>query len=56
MLIECGTRAVFAAAFGPGTAGETTYAERMLDRLTSGTLVLLDTGFDGYSLAERRSG
>ncbi|WP_369293605.1 transposase [Streptantibioticus silvisoli] len=50
VLIECGTRAVLAAAFGPETAGETTYAERMLDRLTHGMLVLLDTGFDGYPL------
>ncbi|MDW6066389.1 IS4 family transposase [Streptomyces sp. FXJ1.4098] len=48
VLVECGTRAVLAAAFGPETTGETTYAERMLDRLTSGMLVLLDTGFDGY--------
>ncbi|MFF6853087.1 NACHT domain-containing protein [Streptomyces antimycoticus] len=47
-LIECGTRAVLAAAFGPETTGETNYAEPMLDRLTRGMLVLLDTGFDGY--------
>ncbi|MEV5484479.1 MULTISPECIES: hypothetical protein [Streptomyces] len=37
-----------ATAFGPESAGETTYAERMLDRLTRGMLVLLDTGFDGW--------
>ncbi|GAA0908697.1 MULTISPECIES: IS4 family transposase [Streptomyces violaceusniger group] len=49
-LIECGTRAVPAAAFGPETTGETIYAEQMLDRLTRGMLVLLDTGFDGYPL------
>ncbi|MGK3111433.1 IS4 family transposase [Streptomyces mordarskii] len=49
-LIECGTRAVLAAAFGPETTGETTYVEQMLDRLTRGMLVLLDTGFDGYPL------
>ncbi|MFG2585979.1 IS4 family transposase [Streptomyces malaysiensis] len=50
VLIECGTRAVLAAAFGPETTGETTYAEQMLDRLARGMLVLLDTGFDGYPL------
>ncbi|MFG2915970.1 IS4 family transposase [Kitasatospora sp. NPDC048298] len=49
-LIECGTRAVLATAFGPETAGETTYAERLLDRVTHGMLVLLDTGFDGWPL------
>jgi hypothetical protein len=50
VLIECGTRAVLAAAFGPESAGETTYAERLLDQLTRGMLVLLDTGFDGWPL------
>lgn len=49
-LIECGTRAVLATAFGPETAGETTYAERLLDRLSRDMLVLLDTGFDGWPL------
>jgi hypothetical protein len=49
-LIECGTRAVLAAVFGPETTGETTYAQRLLDRVTRGMLVLLDTGFDGWPL------
>ncbi|MEQ4720673.1 IS4 family transposase [Nonomuraea sp. B19D2] len=48
LLIECGTRAVLGAAFGPETVGETGYAQRLLDRLASGMLVLLDTGFDGW--------
>jgi hypothetical protein len=50
VLIECGTRAVLGAAFGPETTGETGYAQRLVDHLTRGMLVLLDTGFDGYPL------
>jgi hypothetical protein len=50
VLIECGTRAVLGAAFGPESAGETAYAERLLGRLTPGMLVLLDTGFDSWPL------
>ncbi|WP_164836517.1 IS4 family transposase [Actinacidiphila soli] len=50
VLIECGTRAILSAAFGPETTGETGYAQRLVDQLTRGMLVLLDTGFDGYPL------
>ncbi len=50
VLIECGTRAVLGAAFGPESSGETAYAERLLGRLAPGMLVLLDTGFDSWPL------
>ncbi|MCW2874138.1 IS4 family transposase [Actinacidiphila oryziradicis] len=50
VLVECGTRAVLGAVFGPETTGETGYAQRLVDQLTRGMLVLLDTGFDGYPL------
>ncbi|MDH6130418.1 hypothetical protein P3T39_007411, partial [Kitasatospora sp. GP82] len=50
VLIECGTRAVLGAAFGPESEGESAYAERLLSRLTPGMPVLLDTGFDSWPL------
>jgi Insertion element 4 transposase N-terminal/Transposase DDE domain len=45
-LVECGTRAVLAAAFGPDTAGELAYAGRLLGALDAGMLVLADAYFD----------
>ncbi|MGW5465576.1 hypothetical protein [Streptomyces sp. NPDC003996] len=47
-LVECDTRAVLATAFGPETAGETAYAERLPDQVSRGMLVLLDTVLDGW--------
>ncbi|MFI1184433.1 transposase [Streptomyces sp. NPDC020799] len=45
-LVECGTRALLGAAFGPEDQPETAYASRLLDKLTGQMLVLLDAGFD----------
>jgi Insertion element 4 transposase N-terminal/Transposase DDE domain len=45
-LIECGTRAVLAAAFGPETDGELAYAGQLLGALDASMLLLADAGFD----------
>jgi hypothetical protein len=45
-LIECGTRAVLAAAFGPEATGELPYAQRLLAALDTAMLLLADAGFD----------
>jgi hypothetical protein len=45
-LVECGTRAVLAAAFGPDTTGELAYASTLLSALDATMLLLADTYFD----------
>jgi hypothetical protein len=45
-LVECGTRAVLAAAFGPEATGELSYTRRLLDALDTSMLLLADAGFD----------
>jgi hypothetical protein len=45
-LVECVTRAVLAAAFGPDTAGELAYAGRLLGALDATMLVLADAHFE----------
>jgi hypothetical protein len=50
VLVECGTRAVIAAVFGPEADGETTHAQRLLDGMTKGMLVLADAGYDSWQL------
>ena len=45
-LVECGTRSVLAAAFGPDTDGELPYARRLLDALQKTMLLLADAAFD----------
>lgn len=47
-LVETGTRAILAAAFGPEDEGELAYAQRLLGDLGTHTLVLLDAGFDAW--------
>ncbi|MBV6703511.1 IS4 family transposase [Kitasatospora aureofaciens] len=47
VLIECGTRALIAAAFGPESDGELTYTKRLLDALDTSMLLLADAAFDG---------
>jgi hypothetical protein len=49
-LIECGTRAVLAAAFGPDTDGELPYARRLLEAVAPGMLLLADAAFDDARL------
>lgn len=46
VLVECGTRAVLAAAFGPESDGELTYARRLLPALNDSMLLLADAAFD----------
>ena len=46
VVIECGTRALLAAAFGPETEGELPYAHRLLGALDHTMLLLADAGFD----------
>ncbi|TWH69552.1 IS4 family transposase [Micromonospora olivasterospora] len=46
VVIECGTRALLAAAFGPETEGELAYARRLLGVLDRTMLLLADAGFD----------
>ncbi|PNE39526.1 hypothetical protein AOB60_00880 [Streptomyces noursei] len=46
VLVECGTRALLAAAFGPEDEGELAYAHRLLDTLDDSMLLLADCGFD----------
>jgi IS5 family transposase len=50
VLIECGTRAILAATFGPEADGETTHAGRLLHVLSKGMLVLADAGYDSWEL------
>lgn len=50
VLVECGTRAVLAATFGPEADGETSHARRLLHALGKGMLVLADAGYDSWEL------
>ena len=54
-LAECGTHAMFAAEIGKYTEAESTLAERLLPRLTSGMVLLADRGFFSYALWGRAS-
>jgi hypothetical protein len=59
VIVECGTRAVLAACFGPETTGELTYAQRLLGCLNSTMLLLADANFDTidflHDLADTRA-
>jgi len=46
VLVECGTRALLGAAFGPDTLGESGYARRLLGCLRAGMLLLADSYYD----------
>jgi Insertion element 4 transposase N-terminal/Transposase DDE domain len=46
VIVECGTRAVLAACFGPETSGELPYASRLLGCLDRTMLLLADANFD----------
>ncbi|MDI1466447.1 transposase, partial [Catellatospora sp. KI3] len=46
VLVECGTRALLGAAFGPESTGERAYAQHLLDRLHTGMLLLADAYYD----------
>jgi hypothetical protein len=45
-LVECGTRALLDAVFGPDRIGELAYAQRLLGRLDSSMLLLADAYYD----------
>ena len=51
VLVECGTRALMAAASGPESDGELTCAGRLLSVLDRTMLLLADAGFDGAEFA-----
>jgi hypothetical protein len=59
-LVECGTRALIGAVFGPERDGETTFADRLVPLLGPGMLLLADCGFDSWRLmakvADQRAG
>lgn len=46
VLVECGTRALVGAVFGPESIGEVGYARRLLDRLDERMLLVADCGYD----------
>ncbi|WP_188589128.1 IS4 family transposase, partial [Gordonia jinhuaensis] len=50
---ECGTHAIFAANIGSYTQSEVVLVEPLLDRLTSGMLLMADRGFFSYALWRR---
>ena len=49
-LAECATHAMFAAAMGPCTTGEPTFAKALVGALRPGMLCLADRGFTAYPL------
>ncbi|MFD8725841.1 IS4 family transposase [Streptomyces sp. NPDC059629] len=49
-LVECGTRALIDAVFGPRTGGEAGQVRGLLRSLTPGMLLLADRGYDSYAL------
>ena len=49
-LVACGTRTLINAVFGPTTAGETTYAPRLLPSLRPGMILLADRNFAAQGL------
>jgi hypothetical protein len=50
VVVECGTRAILDAVFGPEAEGETTQARRLLPAVTAGMVVLADAGYDSWEL------
>jgi Insertion element 4 transposase N-terminal/Transposase DDE domain len=51
-LVECGTRALLAAAFGPEDEGELAYAHRLLNALDTSMVLLADCGFDANTFLD----
>lgn len=50
VLVECGTRALIDAAFGPDSVGESGYARKLLGALGPGMLLLADSHYDDGKL------
>ncbi|WP_266594045.1 IS4 family transposase [Streptomyces sp. NBC_00365] len=55
-LVECGTRALLGAAFGPDTTGELGYARRLLSHLDTSMVLLADAYYDAYDFLEAVTG
>jgi hypothetical protein len=55
-VVECGTRAVLAAVFGPETSGKLTYAGHLLNCLNASMLLLADAGFDAVEFLREAAG
>lgn len=55
-LVECGTRALLGAAFGPDTTGELGYAHRLLDHLDTSMVLLADAYYDALDFLEAVTG
>jgi hypothetical protein len=55
-LVECGTRALIDAVFGPRTGGEAGQVRRLLPSLVPGMLLLADRGYDSYALMREVAG
>ncbi|WP_128382466.1 hypothetical protein [Streptomyces cavernae] len=51
-LVECGTRALLGAAFGPDTTGELGYARRLLDHLDASMVLLADAYYDAFDFLQ----
>ena len=52
-LVECGTRALLGAAFGPDTTGELGYAHRLLDLLDDSMVLLADAYYDAHDFLQQ---
>ncbi|MGW8358718.1 transposase [Streptomyces wedmorensis] len=55
-LVECGTRALLGATFGPDTTGELGYAHRLLHHLASSTVLLADAYYDAFNFLDAVTG
>lgn len=56
VLVECGTRAILAAAFGPECEGELAYTTRLLGALDKTMLLLADAAFDAAAFLNEVAG
>ena len=51
-LVECGTRALVDAVFGPDDVGELAYVRRLLGHLDASMLLLADAYYDAFDFLE----
>ncbi|WUR83082.1 IS4 family transposase [Streptomyces phaeochromogenes] len=51
-LVECGTRALVDAVFGPDDVGELAYARRLLGHLDASMLLLADAPYDAFDFLQ----
>ncbi|KAB1976634.1 IS4 family transposase [Streptomyces triticiradicis] len=55
-LVECGTRALIGAAFGPDTTGELGYARQLLDQLDASMVLLAGAYYDAFDFLHTVTG